>query len=208
METMHIDSISTDASSTASIACVNRLIAASKPFLRIKSADRFVWRRVMEDSDDGRNGPWNYRAVYDVLDDKTWSQSGEVLYFVVDSKNQIMLVGQSSNRLKDRWKPVPMFDVKTLKSLNMHSLFHTSAWPAMEAGFSQGGCENYTIRAIFRADLERECRSMGGPFSPLLAMPETKKIRLSYHVEKWICSLSNDGLNLWNKQHVKRRKSK
>jgi hypothetical protein len=159
----------------------------------------------MKDPKNGRIGPWKYRAVYDVLSEEIWSQRGEVLYFVVDSMNQLRLVGQSANRLKDRWKPVPMFDSNTQASLNMHSLFHTSAWPAIEAGFSNDDKGQYTVRAIFRADLERECRSIGGDLLSLLAVPETNLRRLSYHVEQWVCSLSDQGLALWNKQGVKRK---
>lgn len=204
MQPTHFDSSSSD----ASIACVKKLVAASTPFIRINSADRFEWRRVMKDPKDGRIGPWNYRAVYDVLADNIWSQRGEVLYFVVDSRNELRLVGQSAKRLKDRWKPVPMYDTKSQVALNMRSLFHTSAWPAIEAGFGKDDKTPYTVRAIFRADLERECRSIEGNLLPLLAMPETDLHRLSYHVEQWICSLSNHGLDLWNIHGVRRRKFK
>ena len=203
MKINNFESNSTD----KSVACVNKLISASTPFIRINSADRFDWRRVMKDPKNVRNGPWSYRAVYDVLDDNIWSQKGEVLYFVVDAINQLRLVGQSKNKLKDRWRTSPMFDVKTLASLGEKSLFHTSAWPEIEAGFEKGEKTKYTVRAIFRNDLERECRSIGGPFLPLIEIPETDKHRLSYHVEQWICSLSNCGVDLWNKQGVKRRNS-
>ena len=205
-EIMH-QSPFTSNSSAASIACVNKLVANSTPFIRINSLDRYEWCRVMENPKDKRIGPWKYRAVYDVLSEKVWSQRGEVLYFVVDSMNKLRLVGQSANRLKDRWKPVPMFDSKTQASLGMRSLFHTSAWPAIEAGFSKDdkGQKQYTVSAIFRADLERECRSIGGDLLSLLTVPETDHRRLSYRVEQWVCSLSNQGLALWNKQGVKRK---
>lgn len=203
MKTNKFESTSTD----ESIACVNKLIATSTPFIRINSADRFDWCRVMTDPEDKRIGPWHYRAVYDVLDKNIWSQKGEVLYFVVDEINQLRLVGQSKNKLKDRWRTPPMFDVKTLMPLGEKSLFHTSAWPEIEAGFEKGEKMKYTVRAIFRNDLERECRSIGGPFLPLIEIPETDKHRLSYHVEQWICSLSNRGFDLWNKQGVERRNS-
>ena len=199
MHTAQLNSISP----TNAIACVNKLVKASTPFLRINSADRFDWCRVMEDPSDKRIGPWKYRAAYDVLADKVWSQRGEVLYFVVDSMNELKLVGQSSNRLKDRWKPVPMYDPKTQASLATYSLFHTSAWRAIEAGLSKDDQRQYTVSATFRSDLERECRSIGGDLLPLLEIPETKLRRLSYHVEQWVCSLSNRGLNLWNKHGVK-----
>lgn len=185
-----------------SIAYINRLVASSRPFLRINQAERLDWRRVMKDPKNRRNGPWKYRAEFDVLDDKTWSQTGEVLYFVVDSHDRLKLVGQSAKRLKGRWKTVPMFDINTQAPLNMHSLFHTSAWPAMEAGFNIGSGKQFTVRAIFRNDLERECRAMGGPFLAILEIPETDLQRLSYHVEQWVCSLTDPDLCLWNKQGV------
>lgn len=188
------------------IPYLEKLILASRPFIKINSVERLDWRRIIKDPKDKRNGPWNYRADYEVIDEKVWSQSGEVLYFVIDKNNHVRLIGQSINKLKDRWRMSPMFDVKTLEPLNMHSLFHTSAWPEIEAGFSRGDSMKFTLHAIFRADLEKACHSIGGPLLSLLKKPETHLQRLSYHVEQWVCSLSSKGLNLWNKSGTGRKR--
>lgn len=193
------------ASSTSAIAYVNKLVAASKPFIRINGANKLDWCRVMKKPNDRRIGPWHYSPDYHVLDEKVWNQLGEVLYFVTDSKNQVRLVGESAKKLKDRWRTSPMFDTETSAPLGKRSLFHSSAWPAIEAGFDRGDSSQFTLSAIFRPELQNQCVSLGGPFLALLEKPETDLRRLAYHVEQWVCSLSNDGLDLWNKQGVKRK---
>jgi hypothetical protein len=192
-------------SSTSAVAYVNKLVAASKPFIRINSSNKLDWCRVMEKPTDPRIGPWHYCPDYHVLDEKVWTQLGEVLYFVTDSHKRVRLVGQSAKKLKDRWRTSPMFDVNTHAPLGKKSLFHSSAWPAIEAGFDKGDSSQFTLSAIFRPELQNQCLLLGGPFLALLEKPETDLRRLAYHVEQWVCSLSNEGLDLWNKQGVKRK---
>lgn len=201
---MHIDQ-QISMSSDGAIAYVNKLVQASKPFIRITGAKKFDWCRVMTKPTDPRIGPWHYCPDYQVLDERVWNQLGEVLYFVTDSLGKVRLVGESAKRLKDRWRTSPMFDIKTSAPLGRRSLFHSSAWPAIEAGFGLGDSSQFTIHAIFRPELQELCLAMGGPFMALLEKPETDRYRLAYHVEQWVCSLSAQGLNLWNKQGVSAR---
>lgn len=151
----------------------------------------------MRDPKDGRIGPWNYEAQFTVLDEKIWSRSGEVLYFLTDSDGRLRLVGESGGKLKWRWKEVPMTDVVTGQLLGRRALFHTTAWPVIEAGLSNERAP-FTVRALFRPELEVLCRQISGPLAEALAKPEDKK-ELSYHVEAWIRETFRAPLELWNR---------
>ena len=151
----------------------------------------------MSDPRDGRVGPWNYEAQFTVLDAKTWSRPGEVLYFLTDSADRLRLVGESGGKLKWRWKEVPMTDVSTKQLLGRRALFHTTAWPAIESGMSNERAP-FTVRALFRPELEALCRKIGGPLADALDKPEDKK-KLSYHVETWIRETFRAPLALWNR---------
>lgn len=181
------------------------LLNAATPFLRINDVARMDWCRVMLDPSDSRIGPWKYRAVYEVLDEKVWKTSGEVLYFITNVNQTLRLVGQSKDRLKTRWRTSPMFEASTKAPLGEQALFHSSTWPAIEKGLVEGERPPFTVSAIFREKLIEICKKTGGPLEKALRQPEMNSQRLSYHVETWICSLSSAGLNLWNKQKVQAR---
>jgi hypothetical protein len=178
------------------------LLDAATPFLRITGVRRHDWCRLMEDPDDGRIGPWKYFADYVVLDQKVWGRRGEVIYFVTDASGKLRLVGQSMSKLRGRWKPVPMYDAKSLQPMGRKALFHTSSWPAIEAGFDSGDSPPFTVSVLFRDRLEPLCKALGDSLSHVLAKQETHLHRLSYHVETWVCSLDFGASRLWNKQKV------
>ena len=185
---------------------LHALMRAATPFLRIDGAKPQSWRRNVntltksgKPSGSRRAQPNRYEAMFTALDDKTWSRLGEVLYFVSDQSGRLRMVGQSSRRLQDRWRVSPMHSVEDGSHLGRRSLYHTTGWPAIESSFDTEP-PPFTVSALFRADLERVCREIGGPLSDALGMPETKLHKLSYHVEVWIRSLSRSGLDLWNKQ--------
>ena len=180
------------------------LLAAATPFLCITGAKPEEWCRVMKDPKDGRIGPWKYTAEFTVLDQNTWDRHGEVIYFVVDSENRLRLVGQSMSKLKARWKMAPMYDVKSRQPLDRKALFHTSSWPAIEAGFKSAEHPPFTVSAIFRDRLESLCQASEGSLSELIRQPENHLQRLSFHVETWVCSLDFGAFKLWNKQKVAR----
>lgn len=178
------------------------ILRAATPFLRIKSATRTDWCRVMEDPNDSRFGPWSFVADFDTLDLSTWRRPGEVLYFVTDAQERLSLVGQSMSRLGGRWKTVPMFDVRSRLPLGRKALFHTSSWPAIEQGLRNADPPSFTVSAIFRADLEPICRSAAGSLRGVLSKPETHLQRMSYHVETWVCALDHGASPLWNKHKL------
>lgn len=178
------------------------LLSAATPFLHIKDAKQEAWCRLMKNPKDGRIGPWQYRANYMVLDQKTWDRQGEVIYFVVDALERLRLVGQSMSKLNVRWKRAPMYDVSSLRPLGTKALFHTSSWPAIEAGFKANERPPFIVKALFRDRLEPLCRNAKGALSKTLNEPETHLQRLSFHVETWVCSLDFETYRLWNKQKV------
>jgi hypothetical protein len=122
----------------------------------------------MQKPADKRIGPWRYTAQYDVLDKETWTRPGEVIYFVVDADQRLRLVGQSMSKLNGRWKTVPMFDIVSHKPLGRKALFHTSSWPAIEAGLELGEHPSFTVSALFRDELEPICKAEAGFLSRII----------------------------------------
>ena len=181
---------------------VQTLLATATPFLRITGVRSEAWCRVMKDPKDGRIGPWQYTAEYVALDQGTWDRPGEVIYFVVDAQNRLRLVGQSMSKLNVRWKRAPMYYVGSRQPMGKKALFHTSSWPAIEAGFKAAERPPFTVSALFRDRLEPLCREARSSLSKTLLQPETHLQRLSFHVESWVCSLNFETYRLWNKQKV------
>jgi hypothetical protein len=178
------------------------LLEAATHFLRITGVKPEPWCRVMKNPNNGRVGPWQYSADYIVLDQKLWDRPGEVIYFVVDEQRRLRLVGQSMSKLNVRWKRAPMYDVASRQPMGKKALFHTSSWPAIEAGFKAAERPPFTVSAIFRDRLEPLCRAASGGLAKTLLQRETHLQRLSFHVETWVCSLNFETCRLWNKQKV------
>lgn len=155
----------------AAAAGVSALLAAATPFLRITHVKRRDWCR---DTQDKRHGPWRYRAHFDVLDAAVWSRSGEVLYLAYDALGRLRLAGESSRRLKDRWRESPMHAVGTRLPLGERALFHTTSWPAIEAAFDAGEQPPFTVSALFSDDLEVVCRQAGGPLAVAAGLRRTR----------------------------------
>ena len=181
------------------LTTLNTLVASATPFLRIEGVRPRDWCR---NAQDGRFGPWRYEADYAVLNKGTWSSLGEVLYFVTDRLGRVRMVGQSSGRLKDRWRESPMHDVASRAHLGSKALFHSTAWRAIEEGFDIE-VPPFTISALFRPQLEQNCRSGDVSLMYALQQPETDKLRLAYHVEQIILSSLGRTLGLWNRQGVR-----
>lgn len=181
------------------------LLSSATPFLRISDVSRHDWCRVMQNPRDGRFGPWKYLANMEVLNADVWGRGGEVIYFVTDSQKRLRLVGQSMSRLKGRWKLAPMYDPNSLRPLGRKALFHTSSWPAIEAGLLAGEPPPFEVSALFRNELDVVCSSAGESLAAIRSTPETHLQRLSYHVETWVCSLDFGSHPLWNKQKVAMR---
>ncbi len=175
---------------------VQQLLGAARPFLRIEGVERQDWCRNVEKGP--RRGPWRYKAVFEVLDNAVWSTSGEVLYLVRNAEGQLRLVGQSSRRLKDRWRVSPMYDLAGKTQIGQ-ALFHSTAWPAIERGFD-GEAAPFTVLALFREDLQRELASNAAK-SEVAICPTTGK--LAEAVEGHILATEGLSLQLWNRAGVR-----
>ncbi len=173
---------------------VQTLLDSAKPFLRITGVQRQDWCRNVEKG--ARRGPWRYQAVYEVLDQKVWSLWGEVLYMVEDAQGTLRMVGQSSRRLKDRWRVSPMFDLERRSQIG-HALFHSTAWPAIERAFDDEA-PPFTVRAVFRDTLERLQREGA---ADLVAMGRASD-NLAEAVEKHLLATVGGPSRLWNRAGV------
>lgn len=175
---------------------LDQITASAKPFIRIDRAIPDAWCRDVENG--SRKGPWRYKAQFTVLDECAWSAPGKVVYFVHDSGQRLRLVGQSSKRLKDRWRLSPMHDVNTKVWRGEHALFHSTAWPAIEKGFdAERG--PFTVSALFADEMVRVCRASKDVLAPLLRIPEAGRKTLSLYVEGWVLQNFRPEMRLWNK---------
>jgi hypothetical protein len=175
------------------------LLSAATPVLRINGLKGATWRRRMgEDPDDFRLGPWR-AADWSILDQLMYRADGEVLYFLSDGAGRIRYVGESKGRLRTRWRTPPLAEPANGKK-NAH-LFHNIAWPRIEEALvgdpaagpfcvSVIGVEVMTALANRHADLRAavdvNSRKHGG------------RKHLSWHVETWLCDQPSLRTHLWN----------
>ncbi|MEO8250180.1 MAG: hypothetical protein ABI589_12495 [Burkholderiales bacterium] len=173
---------------------IQALIAAATPFLRVEGTKPVTWCRNVQSGP--RFGPWQYEAVFSELDVKTWQRAGEVIYFVTDSQQQLRLVGESSHRLKDRWRMSPMHEVKTRAPLGRKALFHSTAWGAIERGVA-AEAPPFTVSALFRDDVA-DLLTRHGAMDHLPASDE----HLCRRTESAILAAVGATGRLWNKRGV------
>ena len=175
---------------------LEQLIVGATPFLIIGGMRPVTWCRNVQRGP--RSGPWQYKAEYSVVNDTAWNRLGEVLYFVTDKLGQLRMVGQSSRRLKDRWRLSPMHDVHTKLPMGERALFHTTAWPQIERAVHKEKMP-LTVRALFGEDLAALCQRIGNPLSQLIEKCAEGPEHLSGRVEKFILETHGRSLGLWNK---------
>ena len=102
--------------------------------LRIVDIDQTtLWKGKKKDGDP-RNGPW-FASVHEVLDQQVWDTRAECLYFLTDGRGQVRYVGESKNRIADRWRMPPAACPATGRDLGNAFVFHNRAWAPLEAAF-------------------------------------------------------------------------
>lgn len=175
---------------------INALTSAATPFLRVDGIRNLAWCRNVQSGP--RFGPWQFEAVFTELESKTWQREGEVIYFVTDSQQRLRLVGESSRRLKDRWRVSPMHDVATRAPLCRKALFHSTAWGAIERGISDEA-PPFTVSALFHDDLARLLTQHGVTDS--LPHPDQHLCR---RAEAAILAAVGTTERLWNKKGIVR----
>jgi hypothetical protein len=177
---------------------VRPLLSLGRPTLRIIGVEPINWCRMTRDS---RLGPWKYRALFEVLDPAAWRRRGQVVYFLTDRTDRVRHVGQSTNRLQDRWRESPMADCSTGSKLNMRALFHLTAWPAIEQEVDQGEIIDFTVNALSQDDLETAFQRSTGELKALTTTL-TQAGEMSKLMEQWLIGrLRSTGI-LWNRQHA------
>ena len=184
-------------------AAFSLLLARATPVLEIIGLDRNRrWTRPMKDPKDPRVGPW-YGSVHKVLDQRTWKAPGECLYFVTDGEGTLKYVGESKNRLGDRWKTPPARCATTGRELGNPFMFHSQAWPAIETETSAYGGSGlrYLVSVLPRPALLRAVEEVPGLVH--LKSTATEKVHLARQVEQWFCR-QPAGASLWNIQWTDR----
>lgn len=120
------------------LEALDSLLDQATPIIRILGVDlsnRWVGKKKLGDP---RNGPW-YGSVHTVLDAKAWGARAECLYFLTDGCGQLRYVGESKNRVADRWRMPPAGCATTGRDLGNPFVFHNRAWSPMEAEFREHG---------------------------------------------------------------------
>ena len=173
---------------------IHALMDAATPFLRVEGIKPVTWCRNVQSGP--RFGPWQYEAVFSELDNKTWQREGEVIYFVTDSQQRLRLVGESSRRLKDRWRMSPMHEVTTRAPLGRKALFHSTAWGAIERGIAVEA-PPFTVRALFRDDVARLLTSV----EAMNHLPASDE-HLCRRTESAILAAVGASGRLWNRKGV------
>lgn len=117
---------------------LDALLEQATPIIRILGVDSSNQWVGKKKPGDPRNGPW-YGSVHEVLDAKAWTARAECLYFLTDGRGQLRYVGESKNRVADRWRTPPAGCATTGRDLGNPFVFHNRAWSPMEAEFRANG---------------------------------------------------------------------
>jgi len=117
-------------------------------------------------------------------------------------------VGETGNRLKDRWRLSPAHCYQTKKELSENQLFHSTGWPGIEADCQQNKGEfPYEVRVIGASALREAFRQWSG--TPLPTEDESRSLADTAYVKaveaafrKYRARVRNDvgDLFIWNKR--------
>ncbi len=187
------------------LATLDALLDQATPIIRILGLDlsnRWVGKKR---PGDPRNGPW-YASAHEVLDAKAWAARAECLYFLTDGKGQLRYVGESKNRVADRWRMPPAGCATTGRDLGNPFVFHNRAWSPMEAELREHGSsagpfqvsvlQGTTLVAAVERSLElRYLIPRVGDGSHLAKL-----------VQDWLCGNAHIHHTLWNVAGTGRRK--
>lgn len=179
----------------SSNTAVRDLVRAATPVLRISGLGDSKWRREMKVGDP-RIGPW-HASVHEVLDRETWFLNGECLYFLTDCADRIRYVGESKNRLRDRWRTPPAICASTGAALGNPYLFHNRAWPHLERSIkAKDGLAPFTVSVLHLAKLG----NLVAAARELAALPTLAGDgrHLAKVVQDWICAQTDQRDYLWN----------
>lgn len=176
---------------------LDTLLDQATPIIRIAGVDtsnRWVGKKK---PGDARNGPW-YGSVHEVLDAKAWGARAECLYFLTDGRGQLRYVGESKNRVADRWRMPPAGCATTGKDLGNPFLFHNRAWSPMQAEFMTNGSAAgpFKVSVLQGAALAQAVERSPGLRHLVSRVGEGN--HLAKLVQDWLCGESRLLQSLWN----------
>jgi hypothetical protein len=128
------------------------------------------------------------------------------LYFLTDGRGQLRYVGESKNRVADRWRMPPAGCAATGRDLGNPFVFHNRAWLPMEAelrkhGSSAGPFQVAVLQgAALVAAVERS------PELRHLLVQVAQGNHLAKLVQDWLCGNSRLLQSLWNVAGTRRGK--
>ncbi len=164
----------------------NQIFESAVPFLQIQGihAENSRWCRKVADGDH-RRGPW-LCAKYNVIDQTLWDTTSPCLYLVKANDSGLRYVGISKNKLKDRWRLSPAYDVSLSKKLPEKQLFHSQCWKQMENEFATRQGVSYEVRVIFGHKLKALLLA-SDDFGELASVAANEH-EIVAQVEKWLRS--------------------
>lgn len=111
----------------------SELYSQGKPVIRINGIDssRGKWYRKMKKMTDSRVGPWWF-AEYEVLNQWLWDNAKASLYFPSNNDREVLHVGETGNKFKDRWRISPAISHETNRKIPDNQLFYTTGRPSIE----------------------------------------------------------------------------
>lgn len=169
---------------------IESLIQASKPVLRINTVGGRSWFRKPK---DGRRGPW-LSAQYDVVDQVLWNRRGPCIYFVRDGGNVLRYVGISLNKLDDRWRTSPAYDLDEQR-LSGDELFHSQCWHRI-AGPDERVEPPFTVSVLSGAEALTLLPTLDHELAHLGVLKRDPDIIVTV-LELWVCKYGH--ASLWNK---------
>ena len=176
---------------------LDALLDQATPIIRILGLDlsnRWVGKKK---PGDPRNGPW-FASAHEVLDAKAWAARAACLYFLTDGRGQLRYVGESKNRLADRWRMPPAECATTGRDLGNPFVFHNRAWSPMEAELRNQGSSAgpFQVSVLQGATLVAAVEHL--PELRHLIPQINEGSHLAKLVQDWLCCNSRLHQSLWN----------
>ena len=143
---------------------------------------------------EGSTGWKLYRAAN--IDSKLWREMKPCLYFLTGDNGELKYVGRSVNRIKDRWRTSPAYDVFG-NLLNRKEMFHSQCWRHMCDAKKAGSNDIYVVSVIHDVALVELLSNINHEISGLKVFkndPEIAVIALEVWFNKYFQS------KLWNKR--------
>lgn len=183
--------------STTSLQELDDLLGQATPIIRILNVDPNNRWKGKKKAGDPRNGPW-HGSIHEVLDAKAWAARAECLYFLTDGRGQLRYVGESKNRVADRWRMPPAACAVTGKDLGNPFVFHNRAWSPMQAEFATYGhsAGPFLVSVLQGTTLIRAVERSAGLSH--LALRADDDIHLAKRVQDWLCGNPHLQQSLWN----------